>query len=526
MTLSGPEAMRSFDDALRDIRREEDDIAKRLARSADILARIRQTEADFLRQLASIRLDPATQTEIAGGIGRAEAKARDMLKSHADAVGKAEVALRTADAAVAALAGERRKRLAEIEQLQGQLDALSRTAQAELAKDAAYAAARAAADEKADVAEEAQRKTEQAEADRKEKGKPYLEDPLFAYLWARGYGTSAYRAGNLTRLLDDWVARLCDFHRMRPNFVMLNEIPLRLREHAERQTASADAARKALEALEDKAVDAAGGGPARAALANAESRIAAIDIEMVTLEDRRDEAANAQRELAQGADPAYAQAVSALADSLGREEVRTLLAQARATHTTEDDTIVKQIDDARARAAEEEAESRDDRERLKVLAARRRELEDIQYEFKKARFDDPRSRFGEDRLVGDLLTDFLRGGITAASYWEQWRKSQNWQGGLDSFRDLPQSQQPRQGGSSGGGFAWPDSSFGGGVSRGPRPSGGGLKGGVGGGFGSGWGRLPKPGGGSPGGSGGGFSRPRTGSGGSRKSGGFKTGGGF
>ncbi|SFZ84351.1 Uncharacterized membrane protein YgcG, contains a TPM-fold domain [Devosia enhydra] len=524
MTLSGPEAMRSLDDALRDIRREEDDIAKRLARSADILARIRQTEADFLRQLATIRLDPATQGEIAGDISRAEARARDMLKAHADTLGKAEADLRAADAAVAALAGERRKRLAEMEQLQGQLETLSRKAQADLAGNAAYAAARADAEDKADVAAEALRKTEQAETDRAEKGQPYLEDPLFAYLWARGYGTSAYKAGNLTRLLDDWVARLCDFHRMRPNFVMLNEIPLRLREHAERQASAAEGARKALEALEDAAVDAAGGGPARAALAAAESRIAAIDIEMVTLEDRRDEAANGQRELAQGADPAYAQAVAALAESLGREEVRTLLAQARLTRTTEDDTIVKQIDDARARAAEEEAESRDDRERLRVLAARRRELEDIQYEFKKARFDDPRSRFGEDRLVGDLLTDFLRGGITAASYWEQWRKSQNWQGGLDNFRDAPPaSLPPRQG--TGGGFAWPDSSFGGGAAG--RSSGGGLRsGGTTGGFGSGWGRLPRAGGSGGSSSGGGFSRPRTGSSGSRKSGGFKTGGGF
>ncbi|HLV82662.1 MAG TPA: hypothetical protein VKY62_02675, partial [Devosia sp.] len=60
----------------------------------------------------------------------------------------------------------------------------------------------------------------------------------------------------------------------------------------------------------------------------------------------------------------------------------------------------------------------------------------------------------------------------------------------------------------GGGFSWPDNSFGGG--------GGKSKGGFGGGFG-------RP---SGGGTGGGFSRPRTGSSGTRKHGGFKTGGGF
>lgn len=513
MTLSGPEAMRSLDEALRDIRREEDDISRRLSKGADILARIRQTEAELLRQLAVVRLDPATQAELSVRISRAEATAREKLKAHAGAVAAAEEAMKAADAAIGKLAGERRERLAEIATRQSELAALSRKAQDSLKADAAYLEARRLAEELDEIAAEALHKTEQAEADRETKGKPYRDDPLFSYLWANGYGTAAYKAGNIARMLDGWVARLVDFQRMRPNFVMLNEIPLRLREHAERQKLAAEEAAKALSAREDAAIDAAGGRPARQALEAAQARIEAIDAEMVTLEDQRDETARNQRELAQGADPAYAEAVAALAEGLAREDVATLLAEARATRTGEDDTIVKQIDDARARAAEEETETREDKDRLRTLAARRRELEDIQYEFKKARFDDPRSRFGEDRLVGDMLTEFLRGGITAASYWDQWRKSQNWQGGLDSFRDAPASP-PRP---SGGGFSWPDSSFGGGASRpGSLPRGG---------FGGSWGRLPGGTGGGPR-SGGGFSRPRTGSSGSRKSGGFKTGGGF
>ena len=40
MTLSGPEALKSLDDALRDIRREEDEIAKRLARSAELVDQV------------------------------------------------------------------------------------------------------------------------------------------------------------------------------------------------------------------------------------------------------------------------------------------------------------------------------------------------------------------------------------------------------------------------------------------------------------------------------------------------------
>ncbi|MDF2799242.1 MAG: hypothetical protein K0R85_1986, partial [Devosia sp.] len=153
----------------------------------------------------------------------------------------------------------------------------------------------------------------------------------------------------------------------------------------------------------------------------------------------------------------------------------------------------------------EDAEVREQKARLKTLAARRRELEDIQWEFKKQRFDDPRSSFGEDRLVGDMLNDFLRGGISAASYWEHWRRSQNWNpgtsdwGGGEGLPNNGRSANPWPQG--GGGFQWPEGSFGGGSRR-------------------------DGGGGRPPAGGGGFSRPRTGSSGTRKHGGFKTGGGF
>ena len=152
---------------------------------------------------------------------------------------------------------------------------------------------------------------------------------------------------------------------------------------------------------------------------------------------------------------------------------------------------------------------REQKGRLKILAARRRELEDIQWEFKKQRFDDPRSSFGEERLVGDLLNDFLRGGISAASYWEHWRRSQNWSTGTSDWGGgfgLPNNGRSGDPDAGGGGFQWPEGSFGGG--------GGGRSKGS---FGGGSGRSS---------SGGGFSRPRTGSSGTRKHSGFKTGGGF
>ncbi len=525
MTLSGPEALRSLEEALRDIRREEDDIAKRLSRSAEMIAKIRETESELFRQLAKVRLDPGTQGDLTGRLGAAEERAREMLRQHQNAVTEAEARLREHDAEIARLAAERAALIEEEARRESELQAIAEKVAAETAKSPEYAAKRNAADEQVQVAEEAMRKTLQAEADREQKGRPYRDDPLFMYLWERSYGTKNYRANNLVLYLDGLVAGLVGYPEARPNFAMLNEIPLRLREHAERQQQKAEAAVAEVVALETAAVDAAGGKPIREALEKARARMAAIDAEVLELEDARDAAAKEQHELAQGNDPAFAGAVGAVAEGLARADLQTLLAEARATRTPEDDAIVKQIDDARSRIAEEEEETRDQKARLKTLAARRRELEDIQFEFKKQGFDRPQSSFREDDLVGDLLTDFLRGGISAASYWEQWRRSQHWARGYDPWRhesgrryrndddDDHDDDDDRPSSPWGGGFQWPDSSFAGGGQRG-----GGLRGS--------WGRLPGMGRGGFGGGGGGFSRPRTGSVGTRRHGGFKTGGGF
>jgi hypothetical protein len=452
------------------------------------------------------------------------------LKTHGDDLSQSERTLSGLDAEIAKSIAERTKLQDDAARRNDELKALSERVRPQLSADPAFAAKLAAAKELAAIAAESMRKTTQAEADREQKGRPYRDDPLFMYLWNAGYGTKTYRANNLVAWLDGIIANMVGFPEARPNFSMLNEIPLRLREHAERQEANAKAAGDELSALENEAIDKAGGKAAREAMEKVVADIAALDEAVVELQDQRDEALKVQRELAQGSDPAFAAAIKGLAEALGREDLKSLLAEARETRTGQDDTIIAQIDDVRQRVKQEDEETLDQKQRLKTLAARRRELEDIQYEFKKQGFDNPRSSFGKDDLVGDMLNDFLRGGISAANYWEQWRRSQRWQGPRDDWnfderfggiddeerkwrdRDDDDDDDDRRN-NPWGDFSWPDNSFAGGKrSKGY------------GGPGGGWGRITfgNPGGGS----GTTFSRPRSGSSGSRTGGGFKTGGGF
>ena len=424
MSLSGPEALRALEEALRDIRRDEDDIARRLARSTELIEKLREQEGELLLQLAAGRFDAATETALASAIDEAASRARQALDAHAEALAAIETKLGGLDAEIAAAASDRAALQSDIATHTAELERLAEAVRPALAGDAAYAERLARAGEMAAVAEESLRKTAQADIDREHKGRPYRDDPLFMYLWERSYGTRNYRANALVAWLDGKIAERVGFAAARPNFAMLNEIPLRLREHAVQQEDLADAARRDVVAIENAVIDAAGGKPSRDALEAARAAIVAADKAIVALQDQRDEAARTQRELAQGSDAAFEAAMTGLVDVLGRNDLRVLLSESRAG-AGQDATVIGQIDDVRQRANEEDYETRDHRTRLRTLAARRRELEDIQFEFKAQGYDSPQSVFGDERLATTRLNEFLRGGITAPAYWELWRQSQS-----------------------------------------------------------------------------------------------------
>ncbi len=84
------------------------------------------------------------------------------------------------------------------------------------------------------MAARAEAQAEAAEAERADKRGPYEADPLFLYLWRRGYGTSAYRGSGFVRRMDRWVAQLIDFEAARANYHILTTLPDRLHAHAAR----------------------------------------------------------------------------------------------------------------------------------------------------------------------------------------------------------------------------------------------------------------------------------------------------
>jgi hypothetical protein len=67
------------------------------------------------------------------------------------------------------------------------------------------------------------------------------------------------------------------------------------------------------------------------------------------------------------------------------------------------------------------------------LAERRRELENIEYEFKASKYDDPRTIFRDDAIVGLQLTNFLSGTLAASAYWQAFLRGHGWSAGTSEW---------------------------------------------------------------------------------------------
>jgi hypothetical protein len=482
--IAASEALSAIDRAIGDIRNDESKLSEVLRGLSDEIARLRGREADAFRTLARVRLDAIARDRELSELDATERRARQLIERHRERLARmAADRAELMDQRARAL-GLRDDKVRAFEAATNAVEDRRAATEARMAVDPVHLQADRTVAEAEAVAAKAAAKAETAETDRIAKGKPYENDPLFMYLWERKFGTAGYDAGPFVRFFDRKVAQLVGYDAARPNYAMLLQIPQRLREHADQQREAvaevialrADLERKALEAdgivALERAMEAA-----KQALDAAEATLKAVEDKIAALDQTEAEM------LTSGADPAYREAVDLVAQSLTRESLQTLLREALATPTPEDERAVRDIGDTRKKIADLETEVTRQREAVRSVAERRTKLEQSRDQFRRSGYDDPFGSFSNDQTISRVLSGIVAGVIDAMD--------------LDDALRSGYRRNRRSGQSFGGGIRFPSGGT----------WGSGNSGSWGGGGGS-WGS----GGGSGGGGGGG--------------GGFKTGGGF
>jgi hypothetical protein len=477
MLVSARDALHSVEKAIGDVRTNESQLAEVLASHTQDADRQRKQLVDAYRALAAIRLDALKRNEAVGELDTAERRALDLLQGHKTKLDQLLRQHGEAQRAVEAAESDHRAKSAVAETAREPIAALQTRIEKDMAGDAAWTTQRQRVEAVTKIAEAADAKADQSEADRDVKRKPYEADRLFMYLWNRGFNTAKYSAGNFVRYVDRWVARIVGYDSARPNYALLNEIPQRLREHADLRVKELQAEDAKLEAIERKALEGAGILPLEANLAKALEALEAAEktrgdaqAKLATLDQER------QNLIEQGDKSVHDQALSLLADAIAREDLQTMLREAQATRSAEDDRIVREIDAAQTALSKAEAQIARVRDEAREIARRRGELEHVRDNVRRNRYDGPGGQFELDRQdsLGDTIGGIIRGAVQGAVLWSilqrgyrqrhgddsswgsgSWGGSGNWGSSRPPFR-LPSSTRMgggfKTGRGGGGGF--------------------------------------------------------------------------
>lgn len=460
--MNGRTALRELDKFLARARKILASVDYQFGGARESLARLHARKVRIYARLARLRLLAIEQGDLPEALDAAEQEAEAILGARTDALKALEQEIEAAEAALRDQDARRVEQQDQVDAAGETLDDAEAAAQQALDADEAYRAQlerTAQADLMADRAED---KADAALKNRLVKGKPYENDPLFWYLWSRGFGTSKYRAFPLLRWLDSKVARLCGYEAARKDYTLLDEIPARLSEHAEAMRASFEREAEALAELEEAAASSAGVPALNDALTEAESALAEIDAAIDEGEAALKNLIEKRKAFAAGNDPFYARCLDVLSRATQRESMRLLRDRAVRTLDAEDDALVRELQEIRHQSRRIEADLTEFARLHDRESERLGQLEDVRRRFKAEHFDDAFSEFKDWALITLMLNQFLTGSARSGDVWKTIKRQQrpinkkaNPDFGSLRFPRAPKHgpwRMPRGGGFGGGGF--------------------------------------------------------------------------
>ncbi|MEM7357779.1 MAG: hypothetical protein AAF431_01625 [Pseudomonadota bacterium] len=491
----GTAALKNIDQTLQTIRNDVVRLDAELSRVTDDMAARQRQRLKIINDMAVVRLQEIESGALGESLNSADRQAAHLLEQRKEALLKLNIDIEEINSKIADAEQVRAQELAAVNELSQRVVDCEAQVQEQLKLNDDYLAQLDVARAAESVAAEAQQKVDLAQEDMAEKAKPYQDDPLFMYLWQRGYGTTEYSAGLFARFMDGWVARTIKYEPARVNFWNLTEIPKRLGEHADRVANQADEEYMALQQIELDALEQAGAKSLEAELATQREKLDKQDDELESMEEALNEVLAQRNQFYSGGDDYLSRCIKELRDALDHRDLQSIRVYVEETSSMTDDQLLIDLRSLDQSMDNMQGDLKDIRSLHDNKVSRLSELEKVRRKFKNSRFDDVRSGFGNESLLVGVLGQFLQGLVSGSDVWRVIKRNQR-------YRDI--ASQPDFGSGSLGelGDLLGDTLGGGGKRRRRNSS---------------W-HIPRPRRG-----GGGFNIP---SGGGRSRGGFKTGGGF
>lgn len=423
--LTGSQALNHIDESLSTAKNEIRRIDHELSQLTHLLTENRQQQSKALSQIAEIRLSSLSSGSLLDRLNAADKEALALLEKREDELAYIEKNIDSQTKEQDQLEQQRSALLEQANQLSEALAEKEASVQKSLSSDQNYLAALKHAEEADAIADEAERKAQESAESLEEKGKPYQADDLFMYLWKRSYGTTDYKNYNpLTRFLDGWVARQIKYSDSRANFWNIQEIPKRLLQHAEAVREKSEDSIEAVQELETQALDASGASALQSELEGKHATINQQDDLIDAAEDEMNAMLELHAQFSSGDDPTMQRCLETLSSAMKHQDVAGLRQIVNSTRSADDDYLLDDLQRYQRQQQEIQENISRIRNAHNTKLGRLKELENVRRNFKRHRFDDVRSGFGNDAIIGSILGQFLEGLVSGTEVWRVIQRNQ------------------------------------------------------------------------------------------------------
>lgn len=405
--ISGRDALGQLDNRLVRLRGRLNDAIQTADGIEGRLGEIQSHRVNAMQRLAAMRLDVIQATDVED-LDRLHRQALELLQSHADYIEEERGAIETASSRIAELEIRRAELSTAHQTLEAEIETKLEQIEETLKNDAVYRGLVEAYEDADAIADRAEQKLAVAIDEREEKSAAYLSDPLFSYLWDRGFGTTKYEGGGLFKMFDGWVAKLCKYQGARPNFARLNDITDWLGDHSATTKDAAETSKTLLETSERAAIEDAG-IPADEDKADAlRADMLQIDESIIAAEARHTELTQQHARTLVGEDGPARQARKLLERGLQTMSMPDLRMLAAETVSLNDDEIVDNLVTLRTEEMSLELETERVTEAPTRLGEELGAFEALRRRFKEAHFDSDAALI-KIALFDDALSNLASG---------------------------------------------------------------------------------------------------------------------
>jgi len=443
---AGTSALRKIDQTLYTVRDEAMRLDGHLSELTNSLASNQRRRVMIIHQIASIRLSEIEKNKLQDNLTSTDKKVIETLKLRDLAVTQLNTQIDRLTQQLVEIEKQRQTLLDEVNAVSQKIATIESEVQSQLKNQKQYQDQFTKAAEADSIANQAEYKAEQAQNDMDAKAQPYRDDALFMYLWGKGYGTTQYNNKLLVRYLDTRVAKLIKYESARVNFWNLNEIPKRLKEHAQNVADIAHDTHSKLQQQEQLALEEAGIEQINAELSSATQKLDDCDDQLEQTEINLNNELEKRSKFSSGEDSYIQSCLATLKQALEHRGLESIHQYVLETDSLDDDALIVQLREINANVADVNDDLADIRTLHNKQLTRLKDLEKVRRRFKSARYDDARSGFHNKALVASVLSQFLQGVVSGADVWRVMQRNQRYRniganpefgsGGLDTIADI------------------------------------------------------------------------------------------